>query len=121
MSRYEAADGGTLRAAYASTEHVSTRLANLTLLAEFGKNAWLVHNSQLEAMLKTIEEELMTVKGECEVVNKERKGMQVAVESELQRLAEKWRTGVGRVLEVEAAAEVVRLEVLKKRREGVGR
>lgn len=59
----------------------------------------------------------MLLKTECELVNKERKGLQKDVEPELKNLEEKWRKGIGRVLEVEFAAEKVRVEILKRRRE----
>lgn len=60
----------------------------------------------------------MVLKTECEVVNKERKGLQKDVEVELKTLEERWRKGIGRVLEVEVAAEKVRMEILEKRRQG---
>lgn len=59
----------------------------------------------------------MMLKTECELVNKERKGLQKDVEPELRSLEEKWRKGIGRVLEVEVAAEKVRAEILNRRRE----
>lgn len=59
----------------------------------------------------------MLLKTECELVNKERKGLQKDVEPELRSLEEKWRKGIGRVLEVEVAAEKVRAEILSRRRE----
>lgn len=59
----------------------------------------------------------MLLKTECELVNKERKGLQKDVEPELRSLEEKWRRGIGRVLEVEVAAEKVRAEILSRRRE----
>ncbi|KAL0634628.1 hypothetical protein Q9L58_006421 [Maublancomyces gigas] len=127
LSRYEPsqpADGSSpeeydhaLASAYASSAHLQTRLTNLTLLNEFGKNAWLIHNAQLEQLLTALEEDLMLLKTECELVNKERKGLQKDVEPELRSLEEKWRRGIGRVLEVEVAAEKVRAEILSRRRE----
>ena len=69
-----------LLTAYAASAHLGNRLTNLSLLSEFGKNAWLVHNSQLEDILKGLEEELMRLKTECEVVNKERKMAQKDIE-----------------------------------------
>ncbi|KAI5808489.1 Pre-mRNA-splicing factor SPF27 [Peziza echinospora] len=104
-----------------STHHLTTRNTNLTLLSTFGKNAWLVHNDQLEGELARTERELLETKGVCEGVNKERKGMQVVAGSggqeELERLERRWREGVGRVLRTEVAAEEVRREVLRVRRE----
>lgn len=60
----------------------------------------------------------MAVKTEVEVVNKERKAAQVGVKEEMGRLEERWRRGVGRALETELAAELVRREVVERRREG---
>ncbi len=110
----------TLRAAYTTSAFLSGRLSNLSLLSEFGKNAWLIHNSQLENLLKGLEEELMALKTECELVNKERKAGQVEVQDEMRRLEERWRKGVGRVLEVELAAEGLRREGLRRQREAAG-
>lgn len=72
----------------------------------------------MEGILKRLEEELMAAKTEVEVVNKERKAAQTGVEAEMKRLEERWRKGVGRVLEVEVAAEAMRRQILEKRREG---
>jgi len=41
----------------------------------------------------------------------------VDVRPELTALEERWKRGIGRVLEVEAGAEAVRQEILKRRRE----
>src|SRR6201999_3749679 len=63
VSRYEApeepsseGDEATmrqaLRIAYISSSFLSDRQANLQLLEEFGKNAWLIGNSQTEEILQ---------------------------------------------------------------------
>ena len=75
-------------------------------------------NSQLEEILRGVEKELVETRGRVEDVNKERKGMQEGVKGEMEGLDEAWRRGVGRVLEVEVAAEVIRREVLLRRRAG---
>ena len=108
----------TLLKAYTSSTHLSTRLTNLALLEEFGKNAWLVGNSQLEDILRDLERELSKTKEETDSVNKSRKAGQEAVKGELDILEEGWRRGIGRVVEAEVAAEELRREILKKRREG---
>ncbi|KAL7274826.1 hypothetical protein RUND412_002257 [Rhizina undulata] len=109
-----------LQQAYAASTHLAARNTNLTLLSEFGKNAWLIHNSQLEQILKSLEEELMALKAECEVVNKERKAAQMEVKGTIEGLEAKWKRSVGTVLEVEVAAEGLRREILRRRREGAG-
>jgi len=118
LERYDPAASSDLVAAYSSAVHLSTRLTNLSLLAEFGKNAWLLHNSQLEELLKKEEEKLMALRTEVEVCNKERKGAQVDVQGEMKRLEERWKKAVGRVLEVELATEGLRREILEKQRAG---
>lgn len=60
----------------------------------------------------------MSLRTEAEVVNKERKGMQVDVEEEMRRLEERWKRAVGRVLEVEVATEEVRRVGLERQRRG---
>ncbi|KAF8429610.1 Pre-mRNA-splicing factor SPF27 [Tirmania nivea] len=100
-----------------ASHHLTTRNTNLTLLNTFGKNAWLIHNAQLEDELRVCEAELAALKAECDVVNKERKGAQEAVKGEMERLERRWREGVGKVLQTEVAAEEVRREILRVRRE----
>lgn len=57
--------------------HLHTRHLNLSLLAsESGKNAWLVGNSQLEDVLRELEKELVSVRGEVEGVNAARRDVQ---------------------------------------------
>ncbi|KAF8471148.1 breast carcinoma amplified sequence 2-domain-containing protein [Kalaharituber pfeilii] len=111
LSRYDPGDtppplpvpgNDTISPLLTSAHHLTTRNTNLNLLSTFGKNAWLIHNAQLEDQLRACESELLTVKVECD---------------NLQRLERKWREGVGKVLETEVAAEELRREVLKVRRE----
>lgn len=106
-----------LQKAYASSTHLQTRLTNLALLEEFGKNAWLIGNAQLEDILRALERELVTVRQESEDVNKARKAGQENVRGELEALDQSWRRGVGKVIEVEVAAERVRQDILEHRRE----
>ena len=108
----------TLQKAYTSTTHLSTRLTNLSLLEQFGKNAWLIGNSQLEDILRDLEKELAGLKRETEEVNKARKAAQEGSKGELIGLEETWREGMGRVIEVEVAAEGLHNEILERRRKG---
>lgn len=104
--------------AYTSSTYLSGRVANLELLERYGKNAWLEGNRQLEDVLRSLERELKERKEEIDGVVIERKRAQEEVGGEVRGLEEGWRRGVGRVLEVEVAAEGVRREVLERRREG---
>ncbi|KAJ5551307.1 hypothetical protein N7535_000745 [Penicillium sp. DV-2018c] len=133
LSRYEAPEGPTrasdtdapdldewrrtLRKAYVSSLHLSKRHENLALLEQFGKNAWLVGNSQLEEILASLEKELAEAKQAAEEVNKQRKIAQEASQGELVSLEETWKRGVGAILDVELASEALRLQILEHRRQ----
>ncbi|KAH8589467.1 Pre-mRNA-splicing factor SPF27 [Bisporella sp. PMI_857] len=108
-----------LRKAYTNLTYLRGRETNLHLLDEFGKNGWLISNSVLEDELRAIESELKQRKEEIDRVVVERQGAQQNVAGEMRGLQEGWKRGVGKVLEVEVAAEGVRREVLERRREGV--
>ncbi|RFU28690.1 hypothetical protein B7463_g7647, partial [Scytalidium lignicola] len=107
-----------LSAAYTSHTYLAGRQTNLALLEQFGKNAWLIGNSQLEDILKGLEKELAGRKEEIDRVVVERKNRQEEVCGEIKMLQENWRKGIGRVLETEVAAENVRREILDRRRSG---
>ncbi|RDW93272.1 pre-mRNA-splicing factor SPF27 family protein [Aspergillus mulundensis] len=107
----------TLRKAYTASSHLSSRHENLSLLEEGGKNAWLIGNSQLEDILRGLEKELAETKEAAENVNKQRKIAQEASQGELTGLEESWRRGVGAILDVELAAEDLRMKILEQRRQ----
>ncbi|KAK6339211.1 hypothetical protein TWF718_008634 [Orbilia javanica] len=107
-----------LQTSYTTTTHLQNRLTNLTLLSNFGQNAWLISNSQTEGVLSSLEKELASLKEETEILNRERKRKQVEVQPELEYLERKWQEGVGRVLEIEVASEMLFRETLEKRRGG---
>jgi len=107
-----------LQKAYTSQSYLVGRTTNLALLEKYGKNAWLIGNSQLEAVLRELERELAERKVEIDGVVIERKNAQEAVGGEVKGLEEAWKRGVGRVLETEVAAEGLRREILGRRREG---
>ena len=126
LSRYEALDApakgdiaawkATLQKAYASTEYLRGRETNLGLLETYGKNAWLIGNSQLEDILKYLEREVEALKLEQEAVEAQRKAAQANVAGEMQSLEEGWKTGIGRMIEAQAAAERLRQEILERKR-----
>jgi len=137
LSRYEALDPPTtsphsdehdpntlllwrqaLQKAYTSQSYLFGRQTNLALLEKYGKNSWLIGNSQLEDELRGLERELAERKTEIDMIVVERKNAQEAIGGELKGLEEAWKRGVGRVLETEVAAEVLRQEILGRRREG---
>jgi pre-mRNA-splicing factor SPF27 len=107
----------TLQKAYVSYSHLTKRHENLSLLEEGGKNAWLIGNSQLEDILRGIEKELAETKETAEEVNKQRKIAQEASHGEMVSLEERWKRGVGSVLDVELASEGLRQQILEYRRQ----
>lgn len=107
-----------LTQAYTSHAYLTSRASNLALLEEFGRNAWLIGNSQLEDVLRGLERELGERKTEIDMLVVERRNAQEAVGGEVRGLEEAWKRGVGRVLETEVAAGGVRREVLEARRMG---
>lgn len=129
LSRYDAMDApqkgdiegwrATLAQAYASAEYLRGRELNLGLLETFGKNAWLISNSQLEDILRDLERDVKAAKDELSNVEEERRTMQSSVAGEMQSLQDTWRQGVGRMIEVQVAGERVRQEILARHRQGV--
>lgn len=129
LSRYEEPSAPTsssdreawrtsLRAAYISQAYLTERQLNLSLLDKYGKNAWLIGNSQVEEQLGSLEKELADVKRELEIVEEERRQRQEGVRGEIEGLEQSWRATVGRAIEAEVAAEGLRKEVLRRRRGG---
>ncbi|OQE46055.1 hypothetical protein PENCOP_c001G08494 [Penicillium coprophilum] len=133
LSRYEAPEAPTrtpdtetpdlvkssrsLQQAYVSCSYLSERNKSLGLLEEYGKNAWLVSNSQLEEILGSLEKELAETKEASEEVNKQRKIAQEASQGELVSLEETWKRGPGAILNVELASEGLRRQNLDYRRQ----
>jgi pre-mRNA-splicing factor SPF27 len=124
-ARYEAPDEvspedsaetwrNSLRSAYISGAYLEGRHVNLQLLEEFGKNAWLVGNSQLDSLLKDLDSELSQLKEEVDSVNRERKLAQESSKGEILSLEDTWRKGIGRVIEVQLATEQLRQELRQR-------
>lgn len=107
-----------LRKAYAAQSYLANRKENLGMLEEHGKNTWLIGNYYLEHQLKALEKELVETREAVESVNKERKQAQENSRGELEALEQTWRTGVGRILEIEVASEELRQAALEARRQG---
>lgn len=107
-----------LQQAYTSSSHLSTRALNLDLLSTHGKNAWLLHNHQLEGALTALERELAERKTEVDRLAIERRRAQEGVAGEMRGLEEAWKRGVGSVLETEVAAEGLRGEIRERLRQG---
>ncbi|KAF2475415.1 uncharacterized protein BDR25DRAFT_301091 [Lindgomyces ingoldianus] len=107
-----------LKRACTSSEYINGRLTQLGLLERFGKNAWLIGNSQLEDILKAIETQLADVKKQHEETEEMRRNQQWAVSGEMTMLDDAWRRGVEQAMETEAAADRLKRLILDKRRAG---
>lgn len=109
LRRYEAnttsltPDASALKAAYVNSSYLTLRLQALELLEQFGKNAWLVANDQLESLLKEVEKELVETREATTEVNRERKRAQEGRRGELEGGERVWRAGVGGLVEVQVA------------------
>lgn len=128
LSRYELLDAplkgdlaawkSALQQAYTSAEYLRGREMNLGLLETYGKNAWLIGNSRLEDELRVLEKELEAAKLDLEEVEQARRATQGNVAGEIHGLEESWKTGVGKMIETQAAAERLRQEILERKRQG---
>lgn len=129
LSRYDVLDApekGDLKAwqavlqqAHASSEYLRDRELNLALLETYGKNAWLISNSQLEDILRDLERQLEAAKTDLESVEQARRNQQANAAGEVQSLQDTWKTGIGRMIEAQVAGEQLRQHILDRRRQGI--
>lgn len=98
--------------------YLKDRAAHLELLDETGKNAWLAANFQLEPVQRALDGELAAARADVEEVQAQRRARQAEAGAEMAALEKSWRDGVGRVVEVQAASESLRQDILEKRRQG---
>ena len=83
----------TIKRAYTLYSYLAARNQQLSLLEAYGKNAWLIANSQVEEELRSVEKALADCKERTEEVNRERKERQEAVRGEMEGLQESWKEG----------------------------
>lgn len=107
-----------LRQAYTSHAYLSGRQVNLSLLEKYGRNAWLVGNSQIEDELRTLEKELAETQRQVEETDEQRRRTQETVRGEIEGLQDAWQSGVGRAIEAEVAGEGLRRDILERSRNG---
>ncbi|RPA86988.1 hypothetical protein BJ508DRAFT_220153, partial [Ascobolus immersus RN42] len=105
-----------LTSAYTSHSYLTSRARDLHLLEKWGKNAWLISNSQLEGILGESEAELERVKNQVEGVNVVRKSEQSEAGERLARLEGRWKRSLGGLVEVQVATETVKVETEELRR-----
>lgn len=130
-SRYEELDApesksdingwkSVLRRAYTAEYYLGNRAENLRALEEYGKNAWLIGNSQIEDELRTLERELKDTRAQVQSTEEQRRLNQESVRGEMQALSETWQTALGRAIEAEVETEKLRTRALDVRRSKAG-
>ncbi|KAG6902789.1 hypothetical protein C0995_011276 [Termitomyces sp. Mi166 len=106
-----------LQNAHAQLEHQKIRLTNLTLLQNYGPNAWRIHNYLLEAAAKQTEKALEDLKQIMVEVNRERKNNQACLEDrlgmQLTSLETRWTELISSVLQIEMANVALDAEIEK--------
>jgi pre-mRNA-splicing factor SPF27 len=109
----------TLQRAYSTSTYLSGRLTNLSLLETYGKNAWLVGNSQLEDVLRDLEREIERKRKEVEGVEELRRVQGERLRPQMDALEQEWKRAVGGIVDVQLATEELRSKInAAKRAEG---
>ncbi|KAF8321825.1 breast carcinoma amplified sequence 2 [Clavulina sp. PMI_390] len=96
---------------HAQMEHQLTRHTNLQLLNQYGKNAWMVHNHELESSVKLMEKDLEVLRNRVTEVNRDRKNSQLRTGKTLTELETRWTELVSTVLQLELANAALENEV----------
>ncbi|GLB36413.1 putative mRNA processing [Lyophyllum shimeji] len=106
-----------LKNARAQLEHQKIRQTNLTLLQNYGANAWRIHNYLAEATAKQTEKALEDLKQLTVEVNRARKNEQDRLGKQLTMLETRWTELISNVLQIEMAnvALDAEIEQLNKR------
>ncbi|KAF5377603.1 hypothetical protein D9615_005165 [Tricholomella constricta] len=100
-----------LQNARAQLEHQRIRQTNLTLLQNYGPNAWRIHNYLLEATAKQTEKALEDLKHLTVEVNRERKNYQDRLGKQLTSLETQWTELISSVLQIEMANVALDAEI----------
>lgn len=95
--------GLKLKQAYTALVYAAQRHEDLTLLAEYGRNMWLMGNDALEQELKAVELAVEQARREVETVNAARRAQQADVSTTVEYLNKRWRDGIRSVVEVGVA------------------
>ncbi|KAI8138923.1 Pre-mRNA-splicing factor SPF27 [Fennellomyces sp. T-0311] len=100
----------------AQLESQTDSMFNLELLAKFGPNAWRVHNYQLEAELKQLQQTTSEYRDAVLKINRERKSDQTQAGGSLRSLENKWSDLITQNLQVDIAVSSLQQEVEELRR-----
>lgn len=87
------------------------RQSNVTLLQNFGANAWRTHNYLLESDATLLEKQLEELKERVVDTNRSRKNFQLGLGDRLTGLERKWTDLISTVLQLELANASLESEV----------
>lgn len=93
------------------------RHENLEMLAEYGKNPWLISNDAAEHDLAAVELELRQLKEEEDLINVTRKRKQLEVQPTLNYLTTRWQTSIRGLVDVNVANLKLEREIKRMRGE----
>lgn len=85
------------------------RNKSLKLASKFGKNQWLISNDQFEYSNNQIKEELNHKKRKIDVINSERKTMQLEAKPVIDYLEDRWNQGIRN--NVDIGVETIKLQL----------
>jgi len=97
--------------ARAQMEHQGLRASNVSLLQNYGANAWRVHNYLLEADATLLEKQAEQLKERVTEVNRTRKNFQTELGERLTAMERKWTDLISTVLQLELANSALESEV----------
>lgn len=87
------------------------RMLNLELLSKYGSNSWLIHNYQMEGMVKQLQQDLEDHRKKVLELNKVRKYDQISQGNMLQSLELRWSELIGKIISLESAILGLEAEV----------
>ncbi|KAL6056804.1 Pre-mRNA-splicing factor SPF27 [Balamuthia mandrillaris] len=97
--------------AEAQLEHQNQRLTNLNLLSQYGANAWLVHNGQVEGLQRRLQQQIAAVRQEINEVNRQRKTEQDGASAKLSHLEMQWHELSHKNIHIDLACQQMEKEI----------
>lgn len=106
-----------IKEAYVALGYSELRQEDLSLLAEYGKNQWLIGNDNLSRTLERTEMALQEAQNDIDRINADRKRRQEEMRPTLEYLESRWRTGIRNTIDVNVACLQLQNEIKRLRRE----
>lgn len=100
--------------AYIALAYQQSRLENLQLLAEHGKNQWLVGNDQLYYKVQQLQKTINNAHDSIEQINSERRKVQLDAKPTLDYLDERWKSSLKNLVDVNVACAELEAKVRNK-------